>query len=121
MRDGVKRAANGGESPGALLLEEPTPRGHAVKISHERSKYMPHGGHRARCSCGWWSDCYAMHSDTERAVDVHLRRARRQDFEDLLARSSVEAIADVRRHGIDAHLVDFERAMKSRRRRRCDR
>lgn len=31
-------------------------------------------GHRARCSSGWWSDCYAQASDTARAVTVHRRR-----------------------------------------------
>lgn len=52
---------------------------HDVTISCERGKYMVHDGHRARCSCGWWSDGYAQLGDTQRAVDVHLRRARRAD------------------------------------------
>jgi hypothetical protein len=29
------------------------------------------GGFRARCSCGWSSDCYSQLSDTERATQVH--------------------------------------------------
>lgn len=73
------------------------------------------GGHRASCSCGWWSDCYAMLSDTQRAVDVHLRRAQTKSFDDLLARSSIgAAIADVKKRGIDAHLVDLESEMNKR-------
>jgi len=55
---------------------------HKIAIRCETSTYMPHGGHRARCSCGWSSDCYAQLSDTQRAVDVHLRRSRREDFDD---------------------------------------
>jgi hypothetical protein len=47
---------------------------HKISISCERGAYMPHNGHRARCSCGWWSDCYAQLGDTQRAVEVHLRR-----------------------------------------------
>jgi hypothetical protein len=47
---------------------------HAITIRHERGMYMRHGGFRARCSCGWASDCYAQIDDTRRAVDVHLRR-----------------------------------------------
>lgn len=70
-------------------------------------------GHRAHCSCGWASDCYAQMSDTERAIEVHLRSAQRADFEGLIARSSIgAAIADVKARGIDAHLVDLEREMK---------
>lgn len=69
------------------------------------------GGHRARCSCGWWSDCYAMMSDTERAVEVHLR-SQREDIGELIARSSIgAAIADIKERGIDAHLVDLEREL----------
>lgn len=56
---------------------------HEISVSCERGQYTLHGGHRARCSCGWWSDCYAMLSDTQRAVDVHLRRSRREDFDAL--------------------------------------
>ena len=74
------------------------------------------GGPRARCSCGWASDCYAQLSDTERAVEVHLRRSRREDFEGLIARSSIGvAIADIKERGIDAHLVDLERELNPRR------
>jgi hypothetical protein len=76
------------------------------------------GGHRARCSCGWSSDCYAQLSDTQRAIEVHLRRARRIDFDNLIARSSIgAAIADVKARGIDAHLKDLERANRPRRHR----
>lgn len=90
---------------------------HAVSISHERGAYMPHRGHRASCSCGWSSDCYSQMSDTERAIEVHLRRARRADFEALIERSSIgAAIADVKARGIDAHLVDLECAMQRPRR-----
>jgi hypothetical protein len=74
------------------------------------------GGHRARCSCGWSSDCYAQMSDTQRAIEVHLRRAERLDFDGLIARSSIgAAIADVKKRGIAAHLVDLEREMNRRR------
>jgi hypothetical protein len=89
---------------------------HDISISCERSRYMLHDGHRARCSCGWWSYCYAQLGDTQRAIEVHLRRARRADFEDLIARSSIgAAIADVKERGIDAHLVDLEREMNRKR------
>jgi hypothetical protein len=95
---------------------------HAITISHElpsrTDALVLQGGHRARCSCGWWSDCHAQLSDTQRADEVHLRRAKRAGFDALLARSSVgAAIADVRERGIDAHLVDLEREMNPRRRR----
>lgn len=77
------------------------------------------GGHRARCSCGWTSDCYAQISDTERAADVHLRRARRESFDGLLARSSIgAALADVKARGIDAHLKDLDEEMHPRKRQR---
>lgn len=73
------------------------------------------GGHRARCSCGWSSACYAQMRDTERAIGVHLRRSRCEDFEDLIARSSIgAAITDIKARGIDAHLVDLEREMTPR-------
>lgn len=95
---------------------------HAISISHEGptratpgSAFAFGGGHRARCSCGWWSDCYSQLSDTQRAVEVHLRRAGRLDFEELLARSSIgAAIADVKKRGIDAHLRDLERETSRR-------
>jgi len=90
---------------------------HDISISCERGEYMPHDGHRARCSCGWASDCYAMLGDIQRAVEVHLRRAKRVDFDALIARSSIgAAIADVKARGIDAHLVDLEREMNRPRR-----
>lgn len=85
---------------------------HHVEIICERTQYMLSNGHRARCSCGWWSDCYAQMSDTQRAVEVHLRRARRADFEGLIARSSIgAAIADIKERGIEKHLVDLEYEM----------
>lgn len=92
---------------------------HAISISHElparSDAVVLQGGHRARCTCGWWSDCYAQLSDTQRAVDVHLRRARGKSFDDLLARSSIgAALADVKSRGIDAHLVDLEKEMRPR-------
>jgi hypothetical protein len=90
---------------------------HVIEIRHEHNTLMPHGGHRARCSCGWGSDCYAMLGDTQRAIEVHLRRCRREDFDGLIARSSIgAAIADIKARGIDAHLVDLEREMNPRRR-----
>jgi hypothetical protein len=90
---------------------------HVFEIHHEHNTYMPHGGHRARCSCGWSSDCYACIGDTHRALEVHLRRCRRDDFEELIARSSIgAAIADIKARGIDAHLIDLEREMDPRRR-----
>lgn len=90
---------------------------HVIEIHHEHGTYMPHGGHRARCSCGWSSDCYAMLSDAQRAIEVHVRRYRREDFEGLIARSSIgAAITDIKTRGLDAHLVDLEREMNQRRR-----
>jgi hypothetical protein len=74
------------------------------------------GGHRGRCTCGWSSDCYAQMSDTQRAIEVHVRRAKRLDFDALIERSSIGAgIADIKKRGIEAHLVDLEREMRSRR------
>jgi hypothetical protein len=89
---------------------------HDISISCEpparNGALVLQGGHCARCSCGWSSDCYAQLSDTQRAVEVHLRRSRREDFEGLIARSSIgAAIADIKERGIDAHLVDLEREM----------
>lgn len=96
---------------------------HHVSIRHEGPTRSPGfafgGGHRASCSCGWSSDCYSQLSDTERAIEVHLRRAKREDFDALIARSSIgAAIADIKARGIDAHLADLERAMTPKRRRR---
>lgn len=92
---------------------------HKTSISCETSAYMPHGGHRARCSCGWWSDCYAQLSDTQRAIEVHLRRSQSDDIKGLIARSSIgAALADIKERGIDAHLRDLEREMPSWRPRR---
>ena len=93
---------------------------HDISISCEppsrNGALVLRGGHRARCSCGWASDCYAQLSDTERAFEIHLRRSRCEDFKDLIARSSIgTAIADVKARGIDAHLDDLERAMNRRR------
>lgn len=93
---------------------------HAISISHElpscSDAVVLQGGHRARCTCGWWSDCYAQLSDTQRAVEVHLRRSRRESFATLLGRSSIgAALADVRERGIDAHLIDLEKELHPRR------
>jgi hypothetical protein len=93
---------------------------HSISISHEVPKrdgvLVLNGGHRARCACGWWSDCYAQLSDTERAIEVHLRRARHEDFERLIARSSIgAAIADIEECGIDVHLANIEREKRPRR------
>lgn len=77
--------------------------------------YSLMGGHRAHCACGWSSDCYSQMSDTERAIEVHLRRAHRKSFDDILARSSIgAAITDIKKRGIDAHLVDLERELNRR-------
>jgi hypothetical protein len=51
------------------------PSRHDVAIDREQGEYMLHDGTRARCSCGWSSDCYAQFNDAQRAIDVHLRRA----------------------------------------------
>ena len=88
---------------------------HTISIGCEppsqRGALVLQGGHRARCSCGWSSDCYAMMSDMERAVEVHLR-SQRESIEELIARSSIgAAIADIKERGIDAHLVDLEREL----------
>lgn len=92
---------------------------HEIAISCEppsrNGALVLQGGHRARCSCGWWSDCYSQMSDTQRAIEVHLRRSQREDFDALIARSSIgAAVADVKKRGIDAHLVDLEREMRHR-------
>lgn len=85
-------------------------------VHRERSAHMPFDGYRARCSCGWASDCYFLGNDAERAVEVHLRKAQRESFDALIAQSSIGvAIADVKKRGIDAHLVDLEREMWRRR------
>lgn len=87
-------------------------------ISHEND-HRVHGGccHRTRCTCGWGSDCYTVASDAGGAGEVHVRKARREDFDGLLARSSIgAAIADVKTRGIEAHLVDLEREMHRPRR-----
>ena len=99
---------------------KPAAEAHTISISHEEPKrngaLVLNDGHRARCSCGWWSDCYSQLSDTQRAIEVHLRRASREDFEGLIARSSIgAAIADIKARGIDAHLADLEREMRPRR------
>jgi hypothetical protein len=49
------------------------------------------GGHRAHCSCGWLSDCYAQMRDSDRAVEVHLRRFEPVDVDTLIAKSSIRA------------------------------
>lgn len=86
---------------------------HDVSIRCERGQYMLGSGHRARCSCGWSSDCYAQLSDTQRAIEVHLQRERRADIKELIAKSSIgAAIADIKARGIDAHLVDLEQEMR---------
>lgn len=90
--------------------------GHSITISHEGLKrdgvLVLNGGHRASCSCGWVSDCYSQLSDTQRAIEVHLRRTGNADIDALIARSSIGAgIADIKNRGIDAHLVDLEREM----------
>lgn len=85
---------------------------HDISISCERGQYMLADGHQASCSCGWSSDCYVQLSDAQRAIEVHLRRAKREEFERLIARSSIGvAIADIKERGIAAHLVDLEREM----------
>lgn len=89
---------------------------HEISISFECGQYMLHEVHRAHCSCGGWSDVCAQLSDTQRAVEVHLRRSRREDFEGLIAQSSIGvAIADIKERGIDAHLVDLARERRARR------
>lgn len=50
------------------------------------------GGHRAHCSCGWLSDCYALMSDSDRAIEVHLRRSQHVDIEVLITKSSIGAV-----------------------------
>jgi hypothetical protein len=108
---------------GSRSTPTPTTPVHEISIHCElpsrNGALVIQGGHRARCSCGWWSDCYANMSDTQRAIDVHLRKASRADFDDLLARSSIGAgLADIKARGIDAHLADLEREMIPKRRRK---
>jgi hypothetical protein len=90
------------------------PAQHAITISYvppsRQGVLVLMGGHRARCSCGWGSDCYSQLGDTHRAVEVHQRRAKREELDKLIERSSIGvAIADVKERGIDAHLADLER------------
>lgn len=104
------------------MLDEKT---HTITFHYEHGEYTPYSGcpsrrrrgHRARCTCSWVSDCYAQLDDTQRAVDVHLRRARRTDFEGLIARSSIgAAIDDIKERGIEKHLKSLEEEMRPRRR-----
>ena len=86
-------------------------KGHDITIRCERSTLIM--GHRANCTCGWSSDCYAQLSDAQRTSDVHLRRSKREDFEGLIARSSIgKAVADIQARGIDDHLIDLEEALR---------
>lgn len=92
---------------------------HEIVIDRDRehSGHMLHAGHRARCSCGWSSDLYAQRSYTERAIEVHLRKARTGDFDALIAKSSIgAALKDIKTRGIEAHLVDLEREMHPKKR-----
>lgn len=113
-----------------LTDEDPMSTAHYISIEYEPPSkkhggvVIFHGGHRARCTCGWWSDCYSQMSDTQRAIEVHLRRAKRVDIDALIERSSIGAgIADIKKRGtspsiavaLDAHLSDLEREMRSRR------
>jgi hypothetical protein len=69
--------------------------------------------HRARCTCGWSSDSYASFDDARRAAVVHLRQARREDFDAVIARSSIgAALRDIEERGIDAHAADLAREMR---------
>lgn len=95
-----------------VVTTAPAFRAHVTSIDCEPGGYMPGMGHRARCACGWFSDCYSQLSDAQRAVEVHLRRAGHlsADFDALLARSTIgAAIADIKTRGIEAHLKDLER------------
>lgn len=75
--------------------------------------------HRARCTCGWSSDSYASFDDAKRAVDVHLHRSQREDFNVLIARSSIgAALLDIEKRGIDTHAADLAHAMNRPRRRK---
>jgi hypothetical protein len=62
------------------VLTAPAPGPHAISLRYEPASRSGElvllGGLRAHCSCGWWSDCYAQMPDTQRAVEVHLRRSR---------------------------------------------
>lgn len=100
-----------------MTVTKATAEAHAISCDYEApgrdGLLVLHGGHRARCSCGWWSDCYAQISNTQRAIDVHLRRSQREDFDALIARSSIgAALDDIKTRGIDAHLADLERTMR---------
>jgi hypothetical protein len=92
------------------------------EIAHDFPELMLHGGFRARCLCGWSSDCYAQWSDARRAGEVHERRASRLDFEELIDRSSIgAAIRDIKKRGIDAHADDLaKRFWTGRPRRRIE-
>ena len=103
-------------------VTKPVPEAHEISIRHEPASRTEalvfSGGHRAHCSCGWGSDCYAQLSDTQRAIEVHLRRSRSLAFDALIKRSSIgAAIKDIKTRGIDAHLVDLEREMSKKFRR----
>jgi len=95
------------------------PKQHTI-VDYEREQVPLRGCcTRARCACGWGSDSYAAFGDAQRAGEVHVRKAKRQDFDTLIARSSIgAAIADVKTRGIEKHLVDLEREMNRRWRRK---
>jgi hypothetical protein len=104
------------------MLDEKT---HTVTLHHEHGQYTPYNGcpsrrrngHYARCTCGWLSDCYEQIADTQRALDVHLRRFNRASFEALLVRSSIGgALADIKERGLEKHLEDLEAEMRPHRR-----
>jgi hypothetical protein len=58
---------------------------------HRSGALVLNDGHRAHCSCCWLSDCYAQLSDSDRAVEVHLRKSEPVDVDTLIAKSSIRA------------------------------
>lgn len=83
---------------------------HVISYDHDHRRCCRH---RTRCTCGWGSDSYAAFEDAKRAGEAHVRRARREDFDTMIARSSIgAAVADIKERGLDAHLVDLERELK---------
>jgi hypothetical protein len=82
---------------------------HRITISCEgpsrSGALVLNGGHRAHCSCGWSSDCYAQMRDFNRAVEVHLRRSQHVHINALITKLSVgAAITDVKARPATRHV-----------------
>lgn len=91
-----------------------------IDYDHERGMLVGSYRTRSRCACSWQSDSYTARVDAQRAGEVHVRQATREDFDGLIAKSSIGvAIADVKARGIDAHLVGLESTLRRPKRKRA--